>query len=282
MDGRNIRDQSIHCALAIWLVALIMFSGCSSVTAVVEPPQVPDGMTGIVLNSLPSDLALMRTDLPAGFQLAAEKALGHEYVALYLRPSALDPKASGGNSLLSVLTSVGVYTSTTDAENIYLEASDGPIEQSIGDVSLANGSATDFVSVSFEGAAQGADMSEAYRVSYRLMDQNVFEYGHRFRLGNVLAYVVVSAIGNPDEPQYLLEDARSIVQRQIDHIVEASKKLIDSTRSSPMQPLLVAKDDRTADSLLQLVAYWPCDASCVSHSRNRLRIRGRTYLLFES
>jgi signal transduction histidine kinase len=37
-----------------------------------------------------ADLALSRSDMPAGFQLVADKSSGPEYVALYLRPSALD------------------------------------------------------------------------------------------------------------------------------------------------------------------------------------------------
>ncbi len=179
-------------------------------------------MVGVVVNASPDDLVLTRSDMPAGFQLAAEKSSGPEYFALYLRPSALDPEASGGNSLLSVLTSVAVYTTTADAEKVYLEASADPTEPAIEDHALVSGAATDVVTQPFEGAAQGADASEAYRVTYRLMGRRVFEYGHRVRLGNVLAYVVVAAIGNPDEPQHLLEDARDLVQRQINHIAEAA------------------------------------------------------------
>jgi hypothetical protein len=177
-----------------------------------------------VVNASPGDIALTRTDLPAGFQLAAEKSLGPEYVALYLRPSALDPEASGGNSLLSVLTSVGVYTTTVDAERVYLEASGDSNAWAIEDIELASDAATDVVTEPFEGAALGADASEAYRVSYRLMERHIFEYGHRFRLGNVLAYVVVAAIGDPEEPQHLLEDARNLVQQQIDHIADAAQQ----------------------------------------------------------
>ena len=53
------------------------------------------------------------------------------------------------------------------------------------------------------------------------MEKHIFEYGHRFRVGNVLAYVVVAAIGNPDEPENLVKAARDLVQRQIDHIAKA-------------------------------------------------------------
>ncbi len=282
MDSRIVRNRKTSCVLAVWAVALITISGCTSVATVVEPPIAPNGMIGMILHASPEDIALKRSDLPAGFQLAAEKTLGPEYVALYLRPSALDPEASGGNTLLSVLTSVGVYTTTTHAESVYLEAAADPIEQAIEDVGLVSGAATDIVTEKFEGAAQGADASEAYRVSYRLMDQLVFEYGHRLRLGNVLVYVVVAAIGNPDEPQHLLEDARDIVQRQIDHIAGASEKPINSTGTSPMQPLLVAMDDRTADSPLQVVALRSCYSSSGLHSRNRPQIRVWTHHPIES
>ena len=87
---------------------------------------------------------------------------------------------------------------------------------------MISGAATNVAVVPFEGAVQGADASEAYQVTYQLLGQSIYEYGHRFRLGNVLAYVVVAAIGNPGEPEYLLETARDLVQRQIDHIAEAS------------------------------------------------------------
>lgn len=222
VNGCHVLVRRTSGALVVWAIALIVLSGCAPPADVVEPPQAPDGITGVVVNASPDDIALTRSDMPAGFQLAVEKSLGREYVALYLRPSALDPEVSGGNSLLSVLTSVGVYTTTAHAENVYLEASADPIEQAIEDIALVSDTATDIVTQPFEGAAQGADASEAYRVTYRLMERRIYEYGHRFRLGNVLAYVVVAAIGNPDEPQHLLEDALDLVQRQIDHIAEAT------------------------------------------------------------
>jgi hypothetical protein len=222
MHGRHTQGRSVSCALLVWAVALLVLVGCAPVAAVIEPPQAPDGLAGLALNASPDAVALTRTDLPAGFQLAAEKRSGPEYVALYLRPSALDPDASGGNTLLSVLTSVGVYTTTADAESVYRAASADLTGQAIESAALVSDRATDIVTEPFEGTAQGTDASEAFRVSYRLMEQPVFEYGHRLRLGNVLAYVVVAAIGNPDEPQHLLEDARDLVQRQIDHIAEAA------------------------------------------------------------
>jgi len=223
MNGHTVRARRTCRALLVWGVALIVLGGCAPPADAVEPPRAPDGMAGVVLNASPGDLALTRSDMPAGFQLAAEKSAGREYIALYLRPSALDAEASGGNSLLSVLTSVAVYTTTADAEKAYLEASADPTRRAIEDVELVGGAATDIATQPFEGAAQGADASEAYRVTYRLMERRIFEYGHRVRLGNVLAYVVVAAIGNPDEPPHLLEDARDLVQRQIDHIAEAAQ-----------------------------------------------------------
>lgn len=222
MGDWSVRVRRASYALVVWVAALIILSGCVPLPVVVEPPQVPVGMTGVVVKAPPEDIALTRSDMPAGFQLGAEKSSGSEYVALYLRPSALDPEASGGNSLLSVLTSVGVYTTTASAEHVYLEATADPTKQAIEDIALVSKSATEVVTEPFVGAVQGADASDAYRVTYRLMGQPIFEYGHRFRVGNVLAYVVVAAIGAPDEPQNLLQDARDLVQRQIDHIVDAA------------------------------------------------------------
>lgn len=222
MGDWSVRVRRASYALVVWVAALIILSGCVPLPVVVEPPQVPVGMTGVVVKAPPEDIALTRSDMPAGFQLGAEKSSGSEYVALYLRPSALDPEASGGNTLLSVLTSVGVYTTTASAEQVYLEATADPTKQAIEDIALVSKSATEVVTEPFVGAVQGADASDAYRVTYRLMGQPIFEYGHRFRVGNVLAYVVVAAIGAPDEPQNLLQDARDLVQRQIDHIVDAA------------------------------------------------------------
>lgn len=222
MGDWSVRVRRASYALVVWVAALIILSGCVPLPVVVEPPQVPVGMTGVVVKAPPEDIALTRSDMPAGFQLGAEKSSGSEYVALYLRPSALDPEASGGNSLLSVLTSVGVYTTTASAEHVYLEATADPTKQAIEDIALVSKSATEVVTEPFVGAVQGADASDAYRVTYRLMGQPIFEYGHRFRVGNVLAYVVVAAIGAPDEPQNLLQDARDLIQRQIDHIVDAA------------------------------------------------------------
>ncbi len=222
MSSRNVRVRRASCPLAVWAVALMVLGGCVPVTAVIEPPQAPEGLTGVVLKASSGDLALTRSDMPAGFQLAAEKSSGPEYVALYLRPSALEEEESGGNKLLSVLTVVGVYTTTVAAEEVYLKATADPAEQGIEEAAMISEAATNVVTAPFEGVVQGVDASEAHRVTYQLMDRSVYEYGHRFRLGNVLAYVVVAAIGNPDEPEHLLEDARDLVQRQIDHITEAA------------------------------------------------------------
>jgi hypothetical protein len=196
---------------------LVSLSGCTAVAVEVEPPQAPEALQGVTVDAPADALALARLDLPAGFQLAAEERSGPEYVALYLRPAALDDAASGGNRLLSVLTTVGVYTTTTDAEGVYRAASD-PTQQAIEDVALVSEQATDIVTEPFAGAAQGADAAEAFRVTYRLMGRSVYEYGHRLRFGNVLAYVVVAAVGDSQEPSHLLEDARNLVQRQIDKI----------------------------------------------------------------
>ena len=222
MIGRYLRNRRAFCMFVVWAVVLPVVGACFPPATVIAPPQVPNGMSGVVLDVLPEDLALTRADMPAGFQLAAEKSSGPEYFGLYLRPSALDPEASGGNSLLSVLTSVGVYPTTAAAENVYLEASGDPTKQADEEIAQVSAAATDIITEPFEGAVQGGDATEAFHVSYSLMDRRVFEYGHRFRLGNVLVHVVVAALGTPDEPEHLLEDARDLVQRQVDHIVEAA------------------------------------------------------------
>lgn len=250
MDSRKVSILAAYCALLVWGLVLIALSGCASsvenvgptqmqeeTAGAIEPPQVPENSAGaakpaqapeqtadIMVNVSPGDVALTRSDMPAGFQLAAEKGSGAEYVALYLRPAALDPEASGGNALLSVLTSVAVYTTTAEAEQVYLEASADPAEQAVEDIELLSDAATDIVSEPFEAVVEGVDESEAHRVTYNLMGRRVFEYGHRVRVGNVLAYVVVAAVGDPDEPQYLVEDARGLVQRQIDHIVDTGSQ----------------------------------------------------------
>jgi hypothetical protein len=224
MSDYKIRFRRIFWIIIISGVALVTLSGCAKATEVAQPLQVPVEVAGVEIHASPVDLALTRTDLSAGFQLAGEKSAGPEYAALYLRPSALDSQASGGNMLLSVLTSVGVYTTTAEAKQVYLEASADPTKQLDQDITLISEDATDFVIEPIESEIQGADESEVVRVTYRIMDQNIFEYGHRFRLGNVLVYIVVSAIGNPDEPQTLLEDARAIIQRQIDRIAAAASQ----------------------------------------------------------
>lgn len=208
--------------LALCGALLLLLGACGSKAARVEPPQAPKGSTGVVVKASARDLALTRTDMPAGFQLTTEKSQGPDYLALYLRPSALEEAASGGNKLLSVLVSVGVYASTAAADEVYRTATTSAAEEGLEAGAMISKGAKNVVTAPFEGVVQGADASEAYRVSYQLLDQNVFEYGHRFRLGNVLAHVVVTAIGDPDEPEQLLEATRDLVQRQVDRIVEAA------------------------------------------------------------
>ncbi len=211
MTHRPIRLVGMLRAQLVWAFVLIVLGGCTTPPAVVRPPQVPAGMGAVVLDVMPDAIALTRADMPAGFQLAAEKRADPEYLALYLRPAALGSETSGGNKLLSVLTNVGVYTSTMTAE------------QAGDELALISEAATGVVVEPFAGATQGAEAAEAFRVTYQLMGQTVYEYGHRFRLGNVLGYVVVAAIGEPGEPDHLLQDARDLVQRQIDHIVASAQ-----------------------------------------------------------
>jgi len=222
MNGDNIWIRRQWRILLVWGVALLLLGACTAPDDGVAPPQAPQEMAGVVVDASPDAIALTRADMPAGFQLAAEKGEGPEYVALYLRPNAVDEEIAGGNSLLSVLTSVAVYTTTARAEQVYREASGSPTQQNDEDFELLSSAATDIVTEPFAGAAEGVDASEAYRVTYSLMGRRIFEYGHRIRLGNVLAYVVVAAIGDPGEPEHLLGDARDLVQRQIDHIAEAA------------------------------------------------------------
>ena len=222
MAGITWTSRGLRIVTLLWAAVALALAGCAPLPVGVTPPQAPGSTSGTVVEAPAADLALARTDMPAGFQLAAERESDREYVALYLRPSALETEASGGNTLLSVMTSIGVYTTTVDAEQIYAKSAGGAAAPEPESAPLISQNATDVVTAPFAGAVQGADASEALRVTYRLMDQTVVEYGHRFRLGNVLAHVVVAAIGNPSEPETLLRDARDLVQRQIDHIVEAA------------------------------------------------------------
>jgi hypothetical protein len=224
MSRRSVRTRRLFCLPVAWVVAAMILASCGQPAAVVEPPQVPEGLSGIVLNASPGDLALTRLDMPAGFQLAAERSSDLEYVALYLRPSALQEGQSGGNKLLSVLTSVGVYTTTVDAERVYREATAVSTHTGVEEAAMITKGATNVAMAPFDGAVVGADASEAYQVTYELMGQGVYEYGHRFRLGNVVVYVVVAAVGDPDEPEHLIRDVRDLAQRQIDHIVAAVTK----------------------------------------------------------
>lgn len=224
MDGITWPSRILRVGV-LFLAAIALAlaqAGCAPLPAGVAPPQAPGSSSGKVVEAAAAELALARTDMPAGFQLAAERESEREYVALYLRPSALETEASGGNTLLSVMTSIGVYTTTVDAVQIYAQAIGDATAQEPESSPLIGQNATDVVTAPFAGAVQGADASEAFRVTYRLLDRTIVEYGHRFRLGNVLAHVVVAAIGDPNEPASLLGDARDLVQRQIDQIVAAA------------------------------------------------------------
>jgi hypothetical protein len=208
--------------LVLWIsgVVWLTLGGCQKPPEVVEPPQAPEGAAGVVVDAAPNELALTRTDLPAGFQLAGEKASGPEYFALYLRPGAMDEATSGGNTLLGVLTYVAVYPTAAEAQEAFARVND-PEKKEMQAVELRSSAAADVVSEPYAGAVQGADQSEAGKVNYLLNDRRIFEYSHRVRLGNVLAYMVVSAIGTPAEPERLAGDVRDLVQRQVDRIAAA-------------------------------------------------------------
>lgn len=226
MSSRNVRARRVLFLVVTCAVALMILTSCDEepATAPVEPPQAVESVKTVVVKAPPEDLALTREDMPAGFQLAVEKSEGPQYMALYLRPSALQEQESGGNRLLSVLTVVGVYTTTAAAEEEYLEASTDSATEAIGEAAMIAEAATTIVTEPFAGVVQGADAAEALRVTYQLSGQSIYEYGHRFRLGNVLAYVIVTAMGDPGEPEHLLEDTRDLVQRQVDRITEAANE----------------------------------------------------------
>jgi hypothetical protein len=221
MRGRCV-CRPITLAVPMLAVAAFVLLACAPIAPPVAPPQVPEGGVGNALDVVPAALALEREDLPAGFQLATQESKGPEYLAIFLRPAALDPGASGGNSLLGVILTLGVYTSTTQAEAQYVAQSTNPTGNAVAGVARTSQAATDIVTEEYAGATVGADQAEAHRVTYRLMNRTVYEYAHRFRLGNVLVGIVVSAAGNPEEPVLLLRDANAIVQRQIDRIVAAA------------------------------------------------------------
>lgn len=225
--SNQLFTRRIVLTLPAWVLVLLVLSSCRPALMeeeIVAPPAAPTEVAGLEVQAVPADITLTRADLPAGFQMAGEQHKGVEYAAFYLRPAALDQGASGGNSLLSVLTTVAVYTTTLEAQSAYRQTSNELTEQAIGDIQERVGEVSDIVIQSVGGAPEGTDASEVYRVSYRLMDQNVFEYGYRLRMGNVLAHVVVTALGNPDEPGHLHGDARDLVQRQMDRISGAARE----------------------------------------------------------
>jgi hypothetical protein len=204
------------------------------VAPAVEAPVVPVGAARR-FEEQAATLLLQRGDLPAGFQLAAQgadEASSAEAAAVYLRPVALDLQASGGNPLLGVISSVGVYTTTAQAEAVWAQGSAQSSAQMVAEITSLMAGATGIEAEPFAGSVRQADAAEAYRVTYRVAEMPIYEYRQRFRLGNVVASVVVSSLGETPagaapaaglgsggEPEQLLEAAQALTQKQIDRIV---------------------------------------------------------------
>lgn len=203
---------------------VLLVAACAQ-TASVAAPSAPNGAAARTWQAEPRSLVLERGDLPAGFEVAADQTEGPKSLIVYLRPAALDPRISGGNPLLGVIAGIAVYTTTAEAEGAWADMAANTNAQIVGEIAELGAGAADIKAAAWPGAVQNATASDAYRVTYTLVGVPVYEYRYRFRLGNVVASLTVSAAGTQagasEEPPSLAEDARALAQRQIDRIVAA-------------------------------------------------------------
>ena len=194
-------------------------------TATPAPTPITTPFAGI--REDPQRLTLIQTDLPDGFRRVDNTTLhsGHNAV-LFMNPEAV--KAGSGQDVLGVVDEITIYEDDADARDAFendLRTTEADIANDVAGAENVDG---DSIRVAaYEPALDGADLQRAFKVSYQLGDQKIYEYRYQFMVSNAIANVIVTTRAQANGGES--EDARA----QADAIAQAQVNKLNDYRAEP-------------------------------------------------
>ncbi len=209
--------------ILILILTSILLAACGvpaldGPTATLAPTPITTPFAGI--REDPQRLTLIQTDLPAGFRKVDNTSLhsGHNAV-LFMNPEAV--KAGSGQDVLGVVDEITIYEDDADARDAFendLRTTEADIANDVAGAENVDG---DSIRVAaYEPALDGADLQRAFKVSYQLGDQKIYEYRYQFMVSNAIANVIVTtrAQANGGESEDARAQADAIAQAQVDKL----------------------------------------------------------------
>ncbi len=209
--------------ILILILTSILLAACGvpaldGPTATPAPTPITTPFAGI--REDPQRLTLIQTDLPAGFRKVDNTSLhsGHNAV-LFMNPEAV--KAGSGQDVLGVVDEITIYEDDADARDAFendLRTTEADIANDVAGAENVDG---DSIRVAaYEPALDGADLQRAFKVSYQLGDQKIYEYRYQFMVSNAIANVIVTtrAQANGGESEDARAQADAIAQAQVDKL----------------------------------------------------------------
>jgi len=215
----------------ILILALIPLLSACGMFPLAEPTPTP-APTPITtpfagIREDPQRLTLIQTDLPDGFRLLDNTTLhpGHNAV-LFMNPATVENASAAG--VLGVVDEITIYEFDADARDAFendLRITEADIAR---DVAQADDVDEDSIQVArYEPDLTGADLLRAFKVSYQLGDQKIYEYRYQFMVSNAIGNVIVTTRAQEDGKES--EEARS----QADAIAQAQLRKLNDFRAQP-------------------------------------------------
>ncbi len=194
-------------------------------TATPAPTPITTPFAGI--REDPQRLTLIQTDLPDGFRRVDNTTLhaGHNAV-LFMNPNAVKDQSADG--VLGVVDEITVYEFDADARDAFeqdLRVSEADIANDVARSENVDG---DSIQVTrYAPELTGADLLRAFKVSYQVGEQKVYEYRYQFMVSNAIGNVIVTTRAQEDGGES--EEARS----QADAIAQAQLDKLNDYRAAP-------------------------------------------------
>ena len=168
----------------------------------------------------PQRLTLIQTDLPDGFRKLDNTTLheGHNAV-LFMNPDAVSGKSD--QNVLGVVDEITTYEDDADARDAFendLLLSEQDVAKNIQESESTSEGAIKVQA--YHPELKDADLSRAFKASYKLGDTQVNEYRYQFMISNAIGNVIVTvrADDNGGESESGRAQADAIAQAQIDKL----------------------------------------------------------------
>ena len=168
----------------------------------------------------PQRLTLIQTDLPDGFRKLDNTTLheGHNAV-LFMNPDAVSGKSD--QNVLGVVDEITTYEDDADARDAFENDLLLTAQDIANKIQESDSAAPGTIKVqTYHPELTGADLSRAFKASYKLGDTLVNEYRYQFMVSNAIGNVIVTVRADEDggESASGREQADAIAQAQIDKL----------------------------------------------------------------